>query len=400
MAREIASGSLAQIAGNKSTGHGWFARTDYEYRSQSKTNKNFVLRVYQVTIIKHWRINFSATKNVWVEVKYNGNTHKKSGTYTKGISTPNSSTDKTVTTFYADFTIPYDDNGNPPSIRARSCLQAEVQELSADVFRKYFESDWGTVSSSDIDKLILAPTMTISSLTPDLDTFVLAWTSSISLSGDTGTLQYTTNDGTNWRNIISSNTGKSGSLTIKHDSTGADLKPNTKYTVKIRGKTTSYGTSSAKSVTTKKIASISSSADFSIGDSLSFTKSNPSGATNNLKLEIGEGISLYSMNNVSDDSLTIPLNEDAYVDKLYQNLQGTSNTISTKITLETVGVLATYTSTKSGTATLTGNVKTARIAPDGETTPRRVKVWIGDSSGVPRRAICWVGVNDTPKRSK
>ena len=74
-----------------------------------------------------------------------------------------------------------------------------------------------------------------------------------------------------------------------------------------------------------------------------------------------------------------------------------ANTVTLNAQLTTHGIKDYNDTTKTQIITLTGIQKTAHFGVSNK--PRRVQVWVGDSSGKARRAVAWVGAEGGTKRT-
>lgn len=206
------------------------------------------------------------------------------------------------------------------------------------------------------------------------------WKSDIPLSS----VSYTINNKTYTTKSVSKK--KSGTITIK------SLTPNKSYTVKSYGTSTSNAKSSTKTLSAKtvSVANITSSLDFIFGSSLTITKTNKSGFSDDLYFYINNEL-ITTKTNVGD-SCTLTFDQDL-LDKMYKLFEN-QNTAESKVIIVTKGTTE-YKTSKKGTMTLNGNAKTAHIGINR--VPLRAKVYIGVGK-IPRRAVVWIGNNDKPRR--
>lgn len=251
--------------------------------------------------------------------------------------------------------------------------------------------DWNPSSNYQkitIRTLHAKPSITTSVKTRGLESVIISWTSDKNIK----TIQYSL-DGGAWKNAQTGQNKKSGDYTV------SGLSPNTKYTIKTRLiSTDTYdartSNESSQTPTTYDIAKITSSADLIFGDILHITKTNPSGVSNDVKIEIPLSTSVViGTYSASSNDFNITFTDDEW-DKMYRTYTN-ENTVPFKITVITHGTKD-YTSSKSGTLTLTGNAKTARVGVSN--VPRRAKCWVG-VGGSAKRAVVWVGVDGKGRRS-
>ena len=204
-----------------------------------------------------------------------------------------------------------------------------------------------------------------------LNSLTVTWDSSSTIDA----VQYKLNNG-EWVNT----SGKTYTI--------SGLTPNTQYSVITRIKRSDsqlWTESSAITGTTYNIATLITAPDFNFGDSPTITKTNPSGETNNLRLEVS-GVTKITRNGISD-SYQLVLTDEEW-DNLYK-LLGNNNSITITYALDTIGA-NTYTNSVNKTLTLTGNQKTAHTKVSGSI--KRVKVFVG-VGGTVKRAVVWVGNN-------
>lgn len=169
------------------------------------------------------------------------------------------------------------------------------------------------------------------------------------------------------------------------------LSPNTTYKVKTRVRRKDsqlYSQTGDLSITTKDIGRIASVGNFEHGNSTSISITNPSGATLNLVMKIGN-TQIFSRT-VTTATKTITFS-DAELDAIYK-LYGSGSSLTATFILTTAGA---YTNSKTATITLKGNQKTVKENISG--TYRRAKTWI-NVNGTWRRAVIWVNINGTWKR--
>lgn len=203
--------------------------------------------------------------------------------------------------------------------------------------------------------------------------------------------QYSLN-GADWHNDENYSVAsdlKSGTYTIE------GLTPNTTYTVKTRLRRTDSGLwteSGTLSFTTLNIAKITSAPNINFGDSITIKKTNPSGNTNNIKIQTLNPTTTIKTVKKASNSVTITLTDNEW-DTLYKKL-GNSNSMKIRYLVETIGD-STYTNYVNKTLTLTGNMKTIKLGKNGEV--KRAKVFVEVDSET-KRAVAWVCVNGEIKR--
>lgn len=175
----------------------------------------------------------------------------------------------------------------------------------------------------------------------------------------------------------------SGSFTL----TG--LTPNTTYTISFIARNwVSQSAGTYKDAfrqldsSTYDIGKISSVSNFNHGDNTTLIATNPSGASLNLTIKIGN--TQVASKSVTTGTNTISFT-DSELDSIYR-LYGSSNSQTATFILTTIG---TYTNSKTATVTLTGNQKTAYTGASGK---KRAKVYVGVGGSV-KRAVVWIGNN-------
>lgn len=193
--------------------------------------------------------------------------------------------------------------------------------------------------------------------------------------------QYSLNGGA-WTNLDSwTNTGSTFSI--------KNLNPNTSYTVKIKVSVNGLDTiSNTLTVSTYDIGKISSVSNFEHGSSTNISITNPSGATLNLVMKIGN-TQIFSRA-VTTNTTSISFG-DTELDNIYK-LYGSSSSLTATFILTTA---STYTNSKTCTITLKGNQKTIRENVSG--TWKRGKIWV-NVNGTWKRGVIWENVNGTWKR--
>ena len=171
------------------------------------------------------------------------------------------------------------------------------------------------------------------------------------------------------------------------------LSPNSTYVIQVEKKATDSGEAGYTEiiVTTHDIAKINYYGNIYLGDTLTITYSNPSGAP----IEAGV-YDIYGQNafaayrKVSGNSYTFNFT-DTELDALYKAM-GKNNTLSVSVYLNTNNNQ--YRDFRDISVILNGNQKTAHIGKSGEI--KRGKVFI-DRKGI-KRGVLWRGVNGTARR--
>lgn len=175
------------------------------------------------------------------------------------------------------------------------------------------------------------------------------------------------------------------------------LAPNTQYSIRTRIKRTDsqlWTESGYIYGTTKDIARITSAPNINFGDTARIIKTNPSGATNHIRVEtLNPTTTIATRTNTSDD-MTITFTDEEW-DNLYKKL-GTENSMTIRYVVDTIHGNNTYYDWVDKTLTLTGNQKTAKVKNSNEW--KRGKVWI-KISDTWKRAVVWTKVNGTWERS-
>lgn len=192
---------------------------------------------------------------------------------------------------------------------------------------------------------------------------------------------------TNYR--IKTSGGAYGALTTATSFRG--LQPNTTYIIEVQciGRENNEMGTSTTTVTTYDIARITSSSNINFGDTISLTKTNPSGTTNELTIStLNPETAIVGRGNIPNEysfELT-----DAEWDSFYRKL-GTSNSETIRYTLITISPdNRRYLVYSDKTLTLTGTQKTAHIRANNAT--KRAQVYVGVSGNV-KKAVVWVGNN-------
>ena len=172
------------------------------------------------------------------------------------------------------------------------------------------------------------------------------------------------------------------------------MSPGTSYTFKFYVVSEANRNSATKTLSVKTISAsnITSSVDLVFGSSLPITKNNTTGFKDDIYFYVNNVLITHKTNVANSYTLSFT---DSELDNMYKQF-GNLNTATTKLTVVCKGT-SNYSSSKSGTLLLTGNAKTAHIGVDN--VQKRAKVYIGDSKKIARRAVCWVGVSDKPRRT-
>lgn len=181
---------------------------------------------------------------------------------------------------------------------------------------------------------------------------------------------------------------KSGVLTVN------GLSPGTSYTFKFYVVSEANRNSATKTLSVKTISAsnITSSVDLVFGSSLPITKNNTTGFKDDIYFYVNNVLITHKTNVANSYTLSFT---DSELDNMYKQF-GNLNTATTKLTVVCKGT-SNYSSSKSGTLLLTGNAKTAHIGVNN--VQKRAKIYIGDSKKIARRAVCWVGVSNKPRRT-
>ena len=236
-----------------------------------------------------------------------------------------------------------------------------------------------------------APTLELSVASKSLEQIKFDWSSNYGLTS----LKYKVGSGSNVSVTITDG-ATNGSFTV----TG--LSPNTEYTVTITGVETlddiGSDTDSCSGKTLNKVTlGTIGNKTHNTGFTVPATKpSYPSSPTISTKLKfVFDDYTIEKNVSNGDNSITFT---EAQWDEIYKRY-GSSNYCTVQVKAVTTGV-NTYTDTESIRINLTGIQKTAHIG-DTSNRPKRVQVWIGDSSsGTARRAVIWIGDStNTPRRT-
>ena len=244
--------------------------------------------------------------------------------------------------------------------------------------------NYGTQTGSDsvtIPTLIETPTidsLTLKSRTLNSLTF------SYTLDKTADTIYYKLSTASSYTK--SATNKKTGTFTV------SNLEPNTKYTINFKARNTSGSTNKDAdkniSGTTYDIGKISTLNNFSHGDNISVTTTNPSGSALSLNIKIGNTSVLTKTVNTGSNTITL---SDSNLDTIYK-LYGTSNTLTATFTLTTANK---YTNSKTCTITLKGNQKNGYKKISGNW--KRCKRWkkINDKWC---RVVRWRKINGSWKR--
>ena len=181
---------------------------------------------------------------------------------------------------------------------------------------------------------------------------------------------------------------KSGYVTF------TNLKPNTSYTMKVWVRSSGANLwSDCKNLNAKTtdVTKLNTGADLIFGSYLVIKKTNNTGYKDDLYFFVNN--KLITSKKSIPNSYTLNFTQ-AELDSMYK-LFGTKNTATTKVRIVCNGK-SQYTNEKTGVLTLTGNAKTVHIGINGSV--KRGKVYIGDNK-VAKKAVVWIGVGNTPRRS-
>ena len=233
-----------------------------------------------------------------------------------------------------------------------------------------------------------APTVSASSSSIGLEGFKINWSSNRTMKS----IRYKIDGVRDWTSSNVSST--SGTITV------SNLSPSTKYTVRVSGYSsdTYDGILSNEvtfTVTTLAIGTISSISTITHGQSFTVNINNPSGSSCTLKLWVDGNGGTATITKTTTGNITVTPSESEW-DNIYKRYTNT-NTVTLKAQLTTHGIKDYSDSEKNKTITLTGIQKTAHFGISNK--PRRVQVWIGDSSGKARRCVCWIGAGGGTKRT-
>lgn len=176
-----------------------------------------------------------------------------------------------------------------------------------------------------------------------------------------------------------------------------NLSPGTQYSVKIavrRADSQLWSYSDTKYITTKPISTINSAPNINFGDTATISKTNNSGVSDRLKLEIVDPFILVATRENVGSSYTLELTDTEW-DTLYNNLPDNGNQLTIRFVIDTLGAYNTYYSFLDRTLTLTGNHKTIRKNINNAW--KRGKAWI-NKNGTWKRAVVWKNIEGSWKR--
>ena len=225
------------------------------------------------------------------------------------------------------------------------------------------------------------PTISASISANRLEQISFNWSSNMTLKQ----IKYTISGSTKTVNV----SGTSGSINV----TG--LSPNTSYAISVVGVSSDDKggiSSNTVSITGKTldIARISRIESITHGQDFRVVITNPSNTSATLKLwATGNGSRVDMSTNVTVGTVTINVTESKW-DQIYKTFPN-ANTHTLYAQLITHGDRDYNDEQKTATITLTGIQKTCKTGIN--TIPRRVQVWVGDSSGKPRRCVSWTNVS-------
>ena len=173
------------------------------------------------------------------------------------------------------------------------------------------------------------------------------------------------------------------------------LAPNTWYNIRTRIRRTDSGLWTETGhigSSTYDIARVSTYSDLNLGDNLTITYTNPSGASVMAGIYGVDGATSYaSYRNVSNGSYTFDFTDEE-LDKIYKAMQG-DNSIALRLYLATAA--NEYNEFKPITIYLTGNQKTGWVRVDGVW--KRCKKWV-NVNGTWKRCVRWIKVDGSWKR--
>lgn len=236
-----------------------------------------------------------------------------------------------------------------------------------------------------------APTVSANITNIGLEGFTINWSSNRTMKS----IRYKIDNVRDW---ISSNVSSaSGTINV------SNLSPATRYTVRVSGYSSDtydgiLSNEVTLTVTTLDIAKITSISEITHGEEFTVTITNPSASDTTLSLNVsgnGGGWEHDILSQSTGNTITVDLSESDW-DEIYRRYPA-SNEVTLTAQLTTHGIQDYDDTEKSQTITLTGIQKTAHFGVDNA--PRRVQVWVGDSSNKPRRAVCWVGADGGTKRT-
>lgn len=233
-----------------------------------------------------------------------------------------------------------------------------------------------------------APTVSANSSNVGLEGFRISWSSNRTMKS----IRYKIDGVRDWTSFnVGSN---SGNMTV----TG--LNPGTQYTVRVSGYSSDaydgiLSNEVTFNVTTLAIATITGISNITHGQSFTVSISNPSGSNCTLRLWVDGNGGTASISKSTTGNITVTPSEAEW-DNIYRRYTN-SNSVTLKAQLTTHGSKNYTDSQKTKTITLTGIQKTAHFGVNNA--PRRVQLWVGDSSGKARRCVGWVGTGSGTKRT-
>ena len=146
---------------------------------------------------------------------------------------------------------------------------------------------------------------------------------------------------------------------------------------------------------TLEIGKITSISEITHGTSFTVNITNPSNTNCTLKMWVTGNGDTTTVSKDTKATLTVTFTESEW-DSIYRKYPA-ANTVTLNAQLTTHGIKDYNDTTKTQIITLTGIQKTAHFGVSNK--PRRVQVWVGDSSGKARRAVAWVGAEGGTKRT-
>ena len=179
-----------------------------------------------------------------------------------------------------------------------------------------------------------------------------------------------------------------------------NLSPATTYTVRVSGYSSDnydgiLSNEVTLTVTTLEIGKITSISEITHGTSFTVNITNPSNTNCTLKMWVTGNGDTTTVSKDTKATLTVTFTESEW-DSIYRKYPA-ANTVTLNAQLTTHGIKDYNDTTKTQIITLTGIQKTAHFGVSNK--PRRVQVWVGDSSGKARRAVAWVGAGGETKRT-
>lgn len=219
-----------------------------------------------------------------------------------------------------------------------------------------------------------------------------------SMGLNTATLQYSVSrsaniycsvDGMAWGNPRVSNT-TSGTFTI------SGLSPNANHSFAILVRAVDSGLDRISETifgNTLNIGTVTSASDINFGDTVTIVKSNPSGARNDLRIEILNPTTTIAIRTQVPNNYALSLSDKEW-DILYKKL-GDSNSITIRYVIDTIDGSNKYYHWVDRTLSLKGNQKTIRTNVNNEW--KRGKLWT-NNNGSWKRAVVWQNIEGTWKR--